>query len=76
MEPLLFIISRKPRKLCRGLFRYPRNDPYCRERHKAGSFERNLHLDKAAGSCCIDGGNNSFNMAAQNGPLRVAKNND
>src|ERR1700733_460886 len=39
-------------------------------------LERDVHLGIAARCGCIDSGHNSFNVAAQNGPLSIAKNND
>src|ERR1700734_3663914 len=39
-------------------------------------LERDVHLGIAARRGSIDSGHNSFNVAAQNGPLGIAKNDD
>ena len=38
--------------------------------------ERNFHLDIAARRCFIHGGNHSFDVSAQDGPLSISKSHD
>lgn len=49
--------------------------PRVRERH-GSLLGRNFHLGKAAGRRGMNGGDNSFNIAAQRWPLGIAKNNN